>query len=123
MLTIRDEQMRILGLPGEQEFAERVVQMLRRDYPAEFAAKPDAEIREFVRKTMDRGREYRITGQGAMLVFFELMVEYGEWLRDSPDTAWAETILRHPKMPDQLRLSIVRDRFSERSHGRRIVRA
>lgn len=75
-------------------------------------------LRALIRRARVAGQEFRIEGAGALAVWTELWLLFGDGLRRSPDRAWAERILRHEMLPDYVRVDQVRERLTSRTGGR-----
>ncbi|MDX2152987.1 MAG: hypothetical protein SFV54_19750 [Bryobacteraceae bacterium] len=118
---IRNEQKSVFAAEKLRQFEARIATKLRREYPKRFGDSTSEEMAGFYTAVMARASEWRINGEGATTVLFELCAEYGLRFERAPDAAWAETILAHPQLPDHIRVSVVRDRFWGRQQGREIV--
>jgi hypothetical protein len=102
----------------------RILAYLLAHYPGGCAAIGDkAAVRAFVRRGMDRAIACNLDTAGAITVFFELLVQFGEQFERSPDRVWAMNILSHPTLPGYVKVGAIRDRFDETTGGRILLPA
>jgi hypothetical protein len=121
MLTIRAEQMHIFKGYAIEAFEERASRYLASEYADYLADVDSAGVKDFVRRGIAAAAECGINTEGALTVFLELQVQYGEQMQLSPDQEWAQQILTHPELPPLFKIQVIQERFSALSQGRRIV--
>lgn len=121
MLVIRKDQMLALSAESERQYDTRLAEYLTAEYPAQVERMGAEGLRSLIDRAKAGGREFRIEGAGAMAVWTELWLLFGDGLRRSPDRMWAERILRHDSLPDYIRVDQVRERLTSRTGGRAVV--
>lgn len=121
MLRIRQEQVHIFGASDRRAFSERLVPYLAEVHPAWFEARSPESAQQFVLRAIEQGAQHGIRSRHAVLTFVELLIEFGEGFKKSPDRAWAQGILSHPTLPDGLKLDILSERLRALTGGRTIV--
>lgn len=121
MLSIRKDQLTVLGVHSRTEFVHRLVVHLAAEYPGWYEERQDKQAREFIRRAIDIGESYEIRGRWAVVTFVEMMLEFGEAFEKSADREWAMELLRHRSLPDRLRVQMLSERLRERTQGRRII--
>ena len=107
-----------LSAESERQYEVRLAEYLTGEYPAQVARMGADGLRALIRRARVAGQEFRIEGAGALAVWTELWLLFGDGLRRSPDRAWAERILRHEMLPDYVRVDQVRERLTSRTGGR-----
>lgn len=120
MLTVRQSQLTTFSEARRSVFLARLLRVFENDYPVEFARLGREKAEEFAKRTLTASERFGLERENAILVYLGLRVEFGENFEKSPDRDWAIELLSHPKVPDVLKVSIVRDRFRERTQGRQI---
>lgn len=121
MLTIRDEQLEALNAAKLQRFEERMAQYVAAEYPRRYASLMEEGTRRLIRNGIEFGTHHGIETEGALAVLIELMVEFGMQFERSPDRAWAERMLALSSIPGPIKVAAIRERFDERTGGRRIL--
>jgi hypothetical protein len=118
MLVIRDMQVAAFRADAQRRFAERMRAYIAQAYPARYQALGDEGTKLLIQKGVEAGERHHLENEGAVSVFIELMVEFGERFERSPDRAWAERILAQPDLPGEVKVSAVRERLHARTGGR-----
>jgi hypothetical protein len=121
MLTVRNDQLKILSSLRRVQFVDRLLPHLAADYPSWYEERQDRGAREFVERVIEIGDKQDIRGQWAVSTLVDLMIEFGEAFERSPDRDWAVKILTHRALPDRMKISMLSERLRERTGGRRIV--
>lgn len=121
MLTIRNDQIRILSSLNRAQFVDRVLPHLAVDYPSWYEVRQQTGAREFVEKVIETGEKRNVRSQGSVSTLVDLMVEFGENFENSPDREWAVRLLAHPSLPDQIKVPMLAERLRALTGGRRIV--
>jgi hypothetical protein len=121
MLIVRKEQVAVFRADAQRRFAERMRAYIAEEHPRRYEALGEEGTKQLVQKGIETAAQYGIDAEGPTAVLIELMVSFGEKLERSPDRAWAEKILANPSLPDQVKVSAVRERLTERTGGRPIV--
>jgi len=123
VLIIRKEQMHALSLEAERLNEQRLATFFAEEYPTQAAEMGGDGLLGLIRKARIAGKKYRIETAGAVAVWTELWIQFGEDLRRSPERRWAERILSHQSLPDYTRVEQVRDRLTRLTGGRVVVAA
>jgi hypothetical protein len=122
MLVIRDAQLAALRQLAIDRFAADLVKHLLRHFPAPSArVGGEPEVREFVRKAIERAARYGIETTGSITVFAELLLQYGENFERSPLRSWIAKMLSNQALPGDAKIEAIRDRINEQTGGRTIV--
>jgi hypothetical protein len=122
MLVIRKAQLDSLALSAVDDFKLSMTERIREEFPDKYAEWGDSGVCDFLRRCLDDAARFGLEVQGTVAQFITLRCQYGERFELCPDRAWAAEILRHPKLPDILKISIIAERFERRAEGRTIVR-
>jgi hypothetical protein len=121
VLTIRDGQLDAFRNLATHDFDCKMVAYLREEHPALALPLGQEGLFDLVRRARLAAAGYGVLNTGAVGVWIELWLMFGDELKRSPDRAWAERILRHPVLPDYVRVERVRERLLQRTGGRSIV--
>lgn len=98
-----------------------MVGYLAREYPIHCAGMKKSAIREFIHRSIDAAMALRIDTEGAIGVFTELRLVYGENLERAPDREWVRNILAHRRLPGHIKVEAVQNRLSEKTGGLLLV--
>ncbi|MBA3550457.1 MAG: hypothetical protein H0T76_28615 [Nannocystis sp.] len=121
MLIIRDAQMGIFQRNARREFEDRLIAVVAIDYPTRYEALQEPGTRELVGRAIDLGATCGVVTKGGVTALAGLMIQYGEAFERSPDRAWAQGILTHPTLPEQLKMDMLLQRMAGRTQGRVVV--
>jgi hypothetical protein len=94
MLTIRKAQYQVFREEAYQDFARRMVAHLRKCFPQQASAMPEAELSGLVAHGRMRSESYGIILEEDVKCFLELMMRYGREFDTAQKTNWAGQILR-----------------------------
>jgi hypothetical protein len=122
MLVIRNAQMAVFQRASKARFEAGVVHHLAHKYPKLVAALGEEGTLNFIRRTTAAAHANRIFAEGAIAIYIDLVIEYGEQFERAPDRTWARKILAHPKLPDHIRMDTISEKFASRADGRIVVR-
>ena len=123
MLTIRKEQIRIFEHGKLAVFQEDAAKYLRKEYPESCEELGPAGLGELIEKGLAEARRRGIHTRGAVMIFIELRLVFGEGFELSPDRRWAQKILSHPVIPDYAKMQTIRARLIAASDGRVVRRS
>jgi hypothetical protein len=124
MLVIRTQQIAaLLRRPDEGDFEERLLQALAERYPEEVAALGPDQTQGLVHHAIATGLAHGLDGEVAIATLAMLMVQLGRGFERSPDRARALARLHHPTLPPSLKIQLVEQALTARTHGRVVVRA
>ena len=122
MLTIRPEQLTVFTDRETARFKERLRREIEEEFPEYSNTTGAGHVRALIDRAIDAWGKWGFETDGAIAGLVFLLVEYGEQLELAPDRAWALGILKHPQLPDFLKVSIVSERLAAKTQGRKIVR-
>ena len=123
MLTIRDEQMTAFRKDAGRAFAERLTDHLLAHFPSSSAALGGRkEVHAFVVRTMVKAHGFGIKSSGAVSTLAELTIQFGEDFERSPIREWTRNILAHPELPGSVKAEAIRERHTEATQGRVMIR-
>ena len=123
MLVIRQSQLALFEENEQVRYERRLLEYLSREYPGEAARVGVQGLFDLIHRARKAGLEYNIVTVGAVAVWVELWLVFGDGLRRSADRSWAENILTHPVLPDYVRVEQVRERLTRHTGGRPVVDA
>ncbi len=109
MLTIRDEQMAVLGRIGDSQTADRAVAHLRNCIPEVCAALSEMELREIIRWGRNRSRRSGIEREGDFFRYLNLMFMFGFEFDTDPRYPWAAHALGAAGMPPSAKVDLLMD--------------
>jgi len=95
MLTITKEQMAVFRDPAVDDYVKRTVVHLNESFPAKCAALGEAKVRETVKYGIQRSASYRISTEGDVRRYIELMFMFGYDFDQDPELPWAAQILNN----------------------------
>jgi hypothetical protein len=121
VLTIRDEQLRILRLGMDRSLEDGLIQRFAYEYPEDYLSLGESRALEFVRDTIRSAAQRNIVSQEAVTGLLKLHVEFGRELERAPYRQWANSILDHAKLPGALKVNLVSGRLFGITQGRRVV--
>jgi hypothetical protein len=122
VLVIRDVQLAEMRQKAAERFASDLLKHLLENYPQQCKAVGAAEdVRGFVRRGIARAMKHGIEYEGAITVFLELLIQFGENFERSPVREFARNILAHPVLPGDAKVNAIRDRHEEKMQGRILV--
>lgn len=123
LLTIRNEQMVTLRKDVACAFANRLTDQLLAHYPSSSAALGGRSgVFAFVERTIAKAHGFGIDSTGAVSTLAELTIQFGEDFERSPIREWTRNILAHPELPGYLKAEAIRQRHTEATEGRVIIR-
>ena len=94
MLTIRREQLRVLGEVMQRRFEERMLAHLRAEFPAVTRGQTDDDLLALVRRGVASAEPYGVRTEVDVQRYLEYMMIYGPDFDTNPRSAWAGDILR-----------------------------
>lgn len=94
MLTIRKEQVNILGETMRTRFESNAMKTLREKYTKKIERINDDELLAFVKYGIDKAAGYNIINRRDVLPYLEYMVYYGRDFDTDHINAWAGNILK-----------------------------
>ena len=123
VLIIRDEQLAVLRTARVTRFEHRMLEHVAHAYPEDYSSLGGAEgVRSFLRRAIDAAASHGIRTESGVSLFIELVLAYGLEFELAPYREWALRILADSRLPGQMRLTLIRNRLSNLTQGRRMVR-
>ena len=95
MLTLRKEQVKVLGPLGMKSFEDRVVAHLHKIFPAEAQALGEPKLHDAIRYGTQRARSYSIVSERDVCKYIDLSILYGRDFDKDPNLPWAQSILEN----------------------------
>jgi hypothetical protein len=121
VLVIRESQLAQFRHVRIQKFVDEIVDYITAEYPTQCGRLTIDERRAFVDRSIAAAARLNIDTEGAIAVFTELRLVYGENFERAPDREWARNILAHPRLPGHIKVEAVQNRMSEKTGGRVLV--
>jgi hypothetical protein len=121
MLTIRDEQLRLMSTPIVAAFEELMCEHIRSSKPGFHAVKGQAGTRALVAAGIVKGRAHGLAMDSDIATLINLMADYGADFERSPDRKAATDLLANPSLPGKLKMHLVHEQLTVRTGGRAIV--
>jgi len=121
MMTIRREQLAALSELATRDFQRHQISYLSSEYPSRARDLGQAGLQAHVEQAMADATQRGILSKGAVAIWIELRLQFGNDLQRSPERKWALKILAHPALPDHVKLDLVRDRLTAHTGGRPVV--
>jgi hypothetical protein len=120
-LVIRREQLPLLRPERASALEDRLLERLAQEYAGDYSRLGEAGALALVRETIRSAASRRVDSEAALIELLRLYVEFGLGLELAPHRSWANDVLDHPKLPGALKVSLVRQRLSALTQGRRVV--
>ena len=95
MLTIRKEQMAVFREPAINAFVKVVIAHLNKDFPDKCKELGEPKVHAMVRYGIQRAASYRITTEGDVRRYVDLMFRFGSDFDQDPKLPWASSILNN----------------------------
>jgi len=121
MLTIRRDQLEAFRVLSRSAFVERMVAKIETEFPEQYAQLGRDGATQFVVNAIKKGEESHLDSRYAVGILIELVLDFGEDFQRSPDRRWAKQMLRHPTLPDDVKMTVMRERMTELTQGRRFI--
>lgn len=120
MLTIRSQQLLSFQENAREQFIDRMCAYTAEEHSEWHKRQGDAKAREFVTQCVERAKTHRIETKGAVAIYIDLTLQYGDDFDRSPDRAWAMKTLAHPALPDYVRMEAIQERLESKTQGRKL---
>jgi hypothetical protein len=95
MLTIRKEQMAVFREPAISDYVKRTIVHLKECFSEKCDALGEQELGKIVRHGIQRSASYRITTEGDVRRYIDLMLRFGPDFDQDPELPWASSILNN----------------------------
>ena len=113
LFRVRREQVAAMASASMETFEDNIMGHLRRVWTEETARMTDAELREWVRYGVDRGRHYGIEAELDVARFVDLMFLLDPRFDEDPMLPWASEILLDPALDGRRRVDALMERARE----------
>jgi hypothetical protein len=100
MLTIRPEQLAVLGQPQLKRFEDWMLAHLKKSFPKESESAGESEIRQMIQHGIKQAATYGITSERDVCKYVELMMVFGRDFDTDEKLPWAGQILKTRNGPD-----------------------
>jgi len=94
MLVIREEQLNVLKKYMLDQFEDRMLTHLRKNFSEHTKTLDDQYLREMIRFGIERAKKYDVILEDDVRQYLEYMIMYSPNFDQIPETAWAGKILR-----------------------------
>jgi hypothetical protein len=123
VLFIRDEQLAVFRAERVTKFEARMLEHVAQTHPEDYSSLGGAEgVRSFLRRAIDAAASRGIRTERGVSLFIELVLAYGLEFELAPYREWALRMLANSRLPGQMRLTLIQNRLSNLTQGRRMVR-
>lgn len=92
-MIIRNSQQNTFAADLQKEFEDKMVIHLPAAFAEEAAGWEEGELREFVRRGIDKAFAYQITIENDVSRFIEYMFCYGEYFDQDENYEWVQPVL------------------------------
>lgn len=114
MLIIRKEQFDVFRQLALHNFEDEMFLHLKQFNPKHTEIVSEPNVRQVIRKGMERAKKYGLTKRGPVRFYIELMYMLGSDFDTDPQYPWAEEILNDPGIKDQkVRADLLYDKAME----------
>jgi hypothetical protein len=96
VLTIRNEQLRVLGAQRRTDFEVRLARHLLRFFPAKIGSLSPDDLEVFIRHGSSRAQRYGLDTERDICKYLSLMCVFGRDFDSDARQPWAGEILRRP---------------------------
>ncbi len=116
MLTMRKEQMDVFDRIAALEFQERLVEYVRKSFPAAFSELGAQRVREIVRFACEKAKEYELSSERGCRLYASMVFVLGAGFDKDPQFPWAGEILTDAASDDpNLRIDKLYDKTMDYS--------
>ncbi len=120
VLQIRKAQLDAFhDLPDD--FVALVMRRLSRSHAPHVEALGEASMHALIDRTVALGLQHGVRSGVTLIGLCELTLEFGERFVYSPDQVSALELLEHPRLPESLKLEVLREHLRARTRGRKHV--
>jgi hypothetical protein len=102
MFAIRQEQIDAFKPSAVRKFEDDMVDHLKEFAPKRWKSLGEPAVTEVIRFGMNRARMYGFSYRGPVRFYIELMFMFGGYFDTDPQHPWAGTVLKDPKMINQM---------------------
>jgi len=99
MLTIRAQQLAILGADAERQFIERMCLHLRQQFPDETKERNDAELQQQIRNEIRTAKTFELISERDIVLYLHLGMMYGPGFIENEQNAWMLGYLEDVEVP------------------------
>ena len=123
MQIIRESQLATLRQGLIDSYLDELAAHLHFNFAEPAAQVGDrAALRKFAQQARATSARYGIETRGGVAIMAELMLQFGENLQWSPLREWTFNILETPRLPGQLKIETIRDKYFALTGGRIVLR-
>jgi|SRR5579883_160360 len=113
--------MAVFEAESRESFIEQMVARIEEQFPETYQRLGLSGAMELINHALQKAADHSIQTRGAVQILIELMLDFGNEFQRSPDRQWALGMLRHPTLPDEIKLMAMRQRMTSSTQGRRLV--
>ena len=117
MLTIRKEQMGVLGEEMREEYFRTTMQNLAELFPDDPSVKDEAAMRDLIAFGIERASDYGVTRSREVSLFIFLIQDLGRDFEKQPEHAWIDELLQDPDLEEQEKMDLIYARLELAMNG------
>lgn len=107
MLTIRKEQMEVLGQEMREDYIVATLRNLAELFPDDPAVKDEALMRDLIDFGIVRAAEYGLTRRREVSLFIFLVHDLGRDFEKRPKNVWIDELLHDPELEEPEKMDLV----------------
>lgn len=108
-MIIRTEQMDVMRESALQQFVDRMIAHLKREFPEQTAKMPEGELRTLIHQSMRTAEKYDVIYEVDIERYLECVMLYGRDFDVNPETSWAAEILRNYELSGFEKMNQIND--------------
>ena len=107
MLTIRKEQMEVLGEEMREDYFRTTMQNLAELFPDDPSVKDEAAMRDLIAFGIERAADYGLTRTREVSLFIFLIQDLGRDFEKQPEHGWIDELLQDPELEEQEKMDLI----------------
>lgn len=107
MLTIRKEQMEVLGQEMREDYIRATLRNLVELFPDVPAVRDEALMRDLIEFGIARAEEYGITRSREVSLFIFLVQDLGRDFEKRPENVWIDELLQDPDLEEPEKMDLI----------------
>ena len=109
MLDISQSQLDHFSMVLYDRYVERMVLMLKKDFPYSFASFPNAELRGTVRGALQKAKQFKLNKESDLTLFVRCLALLGIRFYDNPKHCWTRNILESGSLSGKEKMDLIHD--------------
>lgn len=107
MLTIRKEQMDVLGEEMREDYIRTTLRNLAELFPDDPTVRDEAVMRNLIEFGIGRAAEYGVTRSREVSLFIFLVKDLGRDFEKQPENVWIDELLHDPELEEQEKMDLI----------------